>query len=240
MKKLLLLALPAILAISTACTVQPPTTTTPVVQTPGTVLVEGDSVTFQAVYGGGDLSDMQINAVIGSTATKCVDSLSPGCVPAVTNVPLRVGEAEVDNLIWALGLNDANPVNGGWTTEDVLYWTDTFNKVPAASCIVLVMPALGPGAATGHYAQIDALRTWIAGYQRANGGPVVKIDWKTFANDPAVMDDDGVHLQWVKATGTEDAMIYAAGATDTPPQVDPYAADVRADFYRNGLAQCPA
>ena len=238
MKRLTTAACVVALAVgAVACDKTPET---PVVQTPGATLWEGDSVTFQTLYGGGSADGAQTNAGIGSTALKCVTAIDPNCLPAVTNTPLRVGEGEVDRILWALGLNDANPVNEGWTQTDADSWRVILNKVPAPSCMVLVLPGLGAGAAQTHKDEVSELRAWVTAYAATRPNTPV-IDWQPYANDPTLMDKDGIHLRWVDVAGVDEttqAMRYAADLVSTPPQVDPNAAAVRADFYRSGLEQC--
>lgn len=228
-------------------------------QEAGTALGEGDSVSFQMLYGGGATPGVEWNAIIGATTSACNESLFPGCVPAYRHLPEQVRQGKASRVVWALGFNDDNEVwNGGWDDNDVAYHTLTLKAVPQTSCLVIILPALGNGARPAYEVEVQENRQWLLQYAASRPGTII-VDWDPYAKTPGILDTDALHLQMsitqVEADATTltttdmveiDQNLDAAqdpsieGTETMPvPAVAPGPA-ARAELVNNGLAQCPA
>lgn len=228
-------------------------------QEAGTTIGEGDSVSFQMLYGGGETPGVEWNAIIGATTNACNQGLFPGCQPALQHLPEQVRQGKASRVVWALGFNDSNDYyNKGWTDDDVVYHTLTLNAVPASSCMVVILPALGAGARATYEAEIQKNRQWLMQYATARPGTVI-VDWDPYAKTPGILDTDQLHLLMsitqVEADATTltttdmvqiDQNLDAAQdpsieGTETMP-VSQVAAGpaARAALVNAGLAQCPA
>lgn len=205
----------ACLVLLSCVACQPPVpSTTPIQQTPGTIHLEGDSVTFLTYYNQ-DVPGFWTSAefVPGSSA-----AFNPAGEPAMKRVPRLVAEGKVEKLVWALGPNDIRIAKGTWSTTDQWIWYDVLaNKVPADSCIVVAKPwVLSPGWAVFPEKALNALDAWIDAFA-ANHPNVVVVDWKPiFEAYPEYAAPDGVHIATHEAAVARDAM------------------------YREGLSRCAA
>lgn len=212
-------------------------------QTEGTVHVEGDSVTWQSAYFGGDYSfASSVNATIGASVHECPSVYVPGCRPAMQVVPETVDNLGADVVVTALGLNDVN-ANGGWDDFDVVNWTHTFqNELPAETCLVIVLPGVLPPAGGRNMAEMAEMREWMINFAAGREHSVV-LDYQAVVNNnPWVLDEDGVHVAANPTiegmTSVQQDMLYAADQVNEPADVVDSAARVRANFIRSGVEQC--
>jgi hypothetical protein len=49
-----------------------------------------------------------------------------------------------DVVVISVGPNDAGPPDNGWTRDDVDYWHDVIDDIPARTCVAIVLPGWGP------------------------------------------------------------------------------------------------
>ena len=188
------------------------TVTPPTPQTPGTIHLEGDSVTFLTYYNQ-DVPGFWTSAefVPGSSA-----AVNPAGEPAMKRVPRLVAQGKVDTLVWALGPNDIRIAKGTWSVPDQWIWYDVLaNKVPAETCIVVAKPwVLSSGWATFPEKALNELSAWIDAFAKDHPNVVV-VDWRPiFEAHPEYAAPDGVHIATHEAAVARDAM------------------------YREGLARC--
>lgn len=163
------------------------------VQTEGTVLIEGDSITWQfALAGGGaEFPSATFHTGPGWTMNTCVDgAMGAECLqPPLPNVREKVAAAAADTTVYLLGTNDANTTwNGGWSGYDDQVWTEGLLAPPGDACVTVVLPYT---ETTTH--DIDEARSWME-QAAALLGNVHTVDWKPYALQPGVLDSDGVHL----------------------------------------------
>jgi hypothetical protein len=190
---------------------------------PGRTVVVGDSLTATTLNpvtpGPRAPADLQVITGIGWQ----VGNAQPGLDAALAAGP-------VDTLVIALGTNDANPNNAGWTDADVEAFRHMIGSVGDATCVVIVLPGYGANAHAGHAAQIDQAQVDLRflADERDQGvwyGPTVVVDWEErIARDPGALAGDGIHLQpWA---GTAWAL--------------PGPAQARTDAYWDGVDACQA
>jgi hypothetical protein len=152
-----------------------------------------------------------------------------GCVP-----PLPwLADHPVDIAVLFLGVNDSDTVwDGGWQPDDVAAWTPL---LAAAPCVVVVLPWLADSATEAHRAAVHDARAWLV----ANHPNTV--DWAGYANQPDVLDPDGIHLEYagttvaqaVESVGGDFA---ALGALRLP--ITPAAADARRAVITAAIERC--
>jgi hypothetical protein len=212
-----LILLPLALLTIACDPVPAPVAPTPPVQVEGSTLIEGDSLTVQEVLGKTVDVPGTVHAGLGWTAVNCLPNNTPGCISPTQNVHEQTMAGQVDRLVWALGSNDANIVwNGGWTIHDQLFWQDSFDILPAESCLVMVTPyAVDPHPSQAAY---QAATQWIYSYAAGRPNTVV-IDWSQYA----ILGEDGLHLA-LDPNGSFGISAESANA--------------RAQAYLDGLAQC--
>lgn len=162
------------------------------VQEAGTVVIEGDSITWQyALHGGGaDFPGASFNVGPGWTMNTCVNGMTPDCdTTPLQDVRNKVAAAKADKVVYLLGTNDSNTTwNGGWSGYDDQVWTEGILAPPGDSCVVLVLPWT---ETTTH--DIEEARSWMI--QAADTlDNVHVVDWEPYAKKPNVLDPDGVHL----------------------------------------------
>jgi len=214
MKRFLSLLMAGSLALLPSEGCESEITVTPAVQTPGTIHLEGDSVTFQTYYGTGVEAPFTSGEFVpGSTADKSWSGEA-----ALTRIPKMVAQGKVETLVWALGLNEIflDP-NHEWGTKDQWIWYGLlFDEVPDESCIVMVKPWVLPiGNDVRPLHSMNAIRLWMDDFQAARENTVV-VDWRPILEaNPQFSPVDGVHL--------------AAGSG---------AAEARDAMYREGIARC--
>lgn len=203
MKRLLILILVSLGFLScVAC--EPEITVTPPVQTPGTIHLEGDSVSTLTYYNNGVEPFFTTGEFVpGSSA-----AFNPAGEPAMDRVPRLVTQGKVDTLVWALGPNDIRLAKGVWAVKDQWIWYDVLhNKVPAESCIVIAKPWVLPaGWATFPEKALNDLSAWIDAFAEDHQNVVV-VDWRPIIEaHPEYMHADGVHIANHEAAVARDAM----------------------------------
>ncbi len=213
MRKLMFLLIPGILVACVACQVPSPLVLP--TQTPGTVHLEGDSVTFNTYYGTNVSHSWLTTESFCPGATIDNSGYCTDLPTALTRVPQLVQQGKVDKLVWALGLNEI--AREGWSIRYQLLWTDMLtNQVPDESCVVIVKPWILPIANKDRPLEaMNAIRKWIDDMAALNPNFVV-VDWKPdLESHPEYASGDGVHL------------IAGSGA-----------AEARDAMYREGLSLC--
>lgn len=188
----LVLMLVVLVILATACQPKTPPPVTPLpVQTPGTVLIESDSITWQYTLGGGetDFPNAEFHVGPGWTLDKC--ALFEGCVSPTVNIKQAVAEGRADTVVAALGTNEA--YQGGWTREDEVSWlVGLIGAVPNASCIVIVKPYVDPVKQPSLSVEVGKARAWMDTLPNHRDN-VVLVDWKPYYTAP-VQDIDGIHI----------------------------------------------
>jgi hypothetical protein len=157
-------------------------------QREGSVVIEGDSITWQLeVHGRQALSeDVHWNLGPGWTISRC--NIPAPCTAPEVDIKHQLDAGEAETTIVLLGVNDADPIwNGGWNETDEARWLVAIERAP---CVVAVLPWLGEGASIEHRTEVDEARDWL----QANVEHVV--DWKPYAQQPNVLDPDGIHLAY--------------------------------------------
>jgi hypothetical protein len=101
-----------------------------------------------------------------------------------------------DVVFLALGTNDAGLWDGrdGWTSADEAVWTEVLGAVRPGTCVIILLPAVGPEAEAnwpGVAASEDRARAWLTA-AGADAGAVVS-DSALWLD--GVRIDDGIHLQ---------------------------------------------
>lgn len=206
-----IVALSLLFAASGAC--KDPTHTPLPPQIEGTVHLEGDSVTWNTYWETGVSMAWASSSFF--TPGQAIDKTpwKPDDI-ALDRVPRLVSEGKVDKLVWALGLNEIGLE--GWSVRYQLLWTDMLqNKVPSASCIVLVKPWVLPiDYPNRPLEDMNAIRLWIDQFAVTHPN-VVLVDWKPIFEANPQYTKDGVHLE--PGSG---------------------AAEARDAMYREGLSRC--
>ena len=147
-------------------------------------LVVGDSISWQVLNGGAWPAGWDHHMAPGWKA----DTVQP-------LVGQRAAANTLDELVIMLGTNDANPVwNGGWTAQDEARWLQLVHTPAAGVCVAIVLPWLAPTTPDqAHVAEIAEARTFITALAATRPGTVL-VDWATWAQQPGVLDADGIHL----------------------------------------------
>lgn len=187
-------------------------------------LVVGDSITWQWILAGGPLEFPGVDFLAGPAwqFDACSTPVTPVCQPPVDHVRTQAEWGMADRVVWMLGTNDTNEVwDGGWNAADEQVATQALAALPEATCVVVVLPWLGPGARTAHRREVDEARTWFA--IAATGLPNAHVvDWGPFAARPGVLDGDGIHLAVDPGTG----------------RITPEAHRARSEVIRRALGTC--
>jgi hypothetical protein len=193
---------------------EPTSPTIPTQQIPGTIHVEGDSVTFQTYYGTGVPAFFTTGEFVPGASA----DYSPNGYAANERVPAMVAQGKVETLVWALGLNEIfRDPNHEWATKDQGVWYDLlFHEVPEETCIVMVKPWVLPiGNDVRPLHSMNAIRLWMDDFNAARDNVVV-VDWRPILEaNPQYSPKDGVHLE--PGSG---------------------AAEARDAMYREGIARC--
>jgi len=190
----IVVALTAMVAVAcTACEPAPIVTPNYPPQTEGTIHLEGDSVTFNTYW----MTGISTFHTYGNFDPGSSADYNPYGEAAIDRVPEALADGTVDNLVWALGLNEIyRAADHLWTVKDQLIWTDLLqNKVPDESCVVIVKPWVLPANyIVRPLASMNALRSWIDKFASDNSN-VVLVDWKPILEaSPQYSAIDGVHL----------------------------------------------
>lgn len=182
-------------------------------QIEGTIHFEGDSVTWNTYWDTGV-------SYIGTSGQWLpgdrVDVSPWSGHPTLERLPKDLAAGQVDELLWALGLNEIGSQHA-WTVQHQLMWYDMLiNYVPPATCVVIVKPWVLPMDYPNRpLSAINALRAWIDNFA-ANRPNTVVVDWKpVLETHPEFSPEDGVHLE---------------------PGMG--GAEARDAMYREGLARC--
>lgn len=185
--------------------------------TPPAVDLVGDSLTLQAVMGGGlglpaEPEDLEFTSNLG---------LAVGHVLPWVHDQVAAGRPDI--LVIALGTNDGN---SGWTRQDVADWLEVMNAPAPETCVVVVLPAVGEGAAEHHRQRTEDARAAILALvdAREREGRVVVRDWADVIDaDPLLLDHDGIHL------APDPTQHYG---------ISTRAAEARLGLYWDGVADC--
>ena len=182
---------------------------------PGSVDVVGDSLTVQATnpYGLGDDApdDVKVIAGLGWQAPNVQSRLVA-----------EVVRGRPETLVVALGTNDSNPHRGGWTSTDTANFRTLLATPHPDTCIVIVLPAYGPGIAGLLRIEMQQARASLRTLAGQRPRTVVA-DWlPVIQARPELVAPDGVHLRNL------DSGV-----------VDPVAAATRTALYWLGVANCP-
>lgn len=184
----------------------------------GSVTIAGDSITLQTALTGAAWPGALVHADIGWQVANAY--------PYINN-DVAYGHDQV--FVYALGMNDSNPVTGGWTMEDV--WAERYMlalpPIPG-TCEVVVLPGNGAGMSQAHKEQLVAQRIWtkyvIVPEKIAAGRKVVMVDWQTWLDaDPSLVSSDGIHLP---------------SDPNGPWGLSKKAGEARAAMYQFGIDQC--
>ncbi|MFN8019163.1 MAG: fibronectin type III domain-containing protein [Acidimicrobiales bacterium] len=192
--------------------------------TPGTIDVVGDSLLFQATEN--RRSEFAGEGQPDDTDAITYPYIGMGFHEALPDERRRVVTGgRPSALVLALGTNDSNPDNGGWTTADLADYRAMLHLPSPDACVVVVLPGLGEAASSGRHANEAVARADMARLAAARPNTVV-VDWQAEVDaHPELLGPDGVHL----AEDGEVAGQRASGA----------AADAYASTIWQGVAQCP-
>lgn len=176
------------------------------IQTPGTVHLQGDSVSFQTYYQTGVQSDWATSREV--VPGQKIDVWGWGDFdPPMVSIPKLLEKKQVGTLVFALGLNEIAS-SEGWSTRYQLLWTNLLqNQVPVSSCIVLVKPWVLPQGYTERpLSRVNAIRSWIDEFAATHPNVVV-VDWKFVLElHPEYSAKDGVHLDTPESYLARDGM----------------------------------
>lgn len=213
----------AVAAVALVATVGCEPDTRPAQQA-GTTVITSDSIGWQyALAGGGaDTHATSWHTGPGWQMDACVNGITPVCATPLNHVRGQVDAATAETVVYALGTNDSHLMyGGGWDTRDERVWTAGLTAPPAESCVAVVLPWVAPHV-QGHY-DIDAARGWITD-AAALLPNVHVVDWAPYAQQPGVLDGDGVHLA------------YGPGGS---ADVAPTAYEARRAVFAEAVASCP-
>jgi hypothetical protein len=181
--------------------------------------VLGDSITEQAYSGAGGWSGSPSidTQKIAGAGWEVDDVEGPYAASVAADPP--------DVTVIALGPNDADPADGGWTLYDIANWYDLLRATPEGSCIVVVLPRHGAGFPAAWATELNEARGYMVDLMAPGGifePPAnrtrVLMDWNTVtAINPTYLGADGIHLTAVD----NDAPAYA-----------------RQDVYWDGAGNC--
>jgi hypothetical protein len=173
------LAAAAVAAVGVAATACTP-------QETGTVLVEGDSITWTWGMSGGGGGNA--HATPGATIDSCPAGWDPDCVPPDDHIVSTLQAGKAATIEVRLGTNDTA---NGWDAADEAAWSATLQAIWDQSepdaCVVLVLPWLLPPVPAERRAEIDQARWWMF----TRGLPWV--DWKPYFERPGSAGPDGIH-----------------------------------------------
>lgn len=181
MKKIVASILAGLGLATASCQPVPPA---PAAGPTASVLVVGDSITWQAAR----YLPWEVSAYMGWTMSD-VEQL----------VWSRRDAGAISTLVVALGTNDSNPVwNGGWTATDENLWSSVILNLHPDTPVVLIKPWLGPGAVQSHVDQVAKARAYVDALASLRPNTVV-VDWADYG--AGQLASDGVHLAFDVALG---------------------------------------
>lgn len=236
----LTLLVPIVLLGVVACTPRlpaPTATTGPPVQTPGSLVVEGDSVMWQYMIAGGraDWPGADIHVGPGDGLWHCYTTWDPDCTTSAAHISDAVAAGRADQVYIAHGANDSSPSNGGWTQADIVAWEAVlFDVIPASSCVVLLKPFVTDPQPAAFKDGVAAAGAWMdaVAARRPNTHTVA---WEPYLLAPNVMMFDGAHL---KDSGEGPTIFDALGHTTDVEHLTAEAFASRRLAMEDGLALC--
>ncbi|HEX2578507.1 MAG TPA: hypothetical protein VHK88_19340 [Aquihabitans sp.] len=191
----------------------PPFTGVPALASPtvGTIDVAGDSVTAQAVADPGARDAFPADADVlfdVRQGARIEDHLAPLAQRA--QGPMR---PRPDLLVVALGtVNGLGPTSGGWDDLDAELFAKLLAVPDGGSCVVVVLPGVGPQASPADRAAAEAMRADMRRLVRSRPHTVVA-DWGAWAAEhPDDLAADGIALSSAGARPGELAVRRASRA----------------------------
>jgi lysophospholipase L1-like esterase len=163
-------------------------------QTPGTIAVLGDSITWGWLMSGGQ-GDLPDGAFLYADPGATIWQRGFfGEEPPNAVLQDRALAAQADTVVLRYGTNDANPGTGpgGWEAADEAAWTESIGAeyVHPDACLVIVLPYVAEHVAFA--AEVDQARAFLSGLAATRPNTFV-IDWADHVGD--TLSPDGVHQQ---------------------------------------------
>jgi hypothetical protein len=163
-------------------------------QTPGTVAVLGDSITWWWLMSGGQ-SELPADAFLyGDPAATIWQKGFFG--EEAPNVVLqnRGLAAQADTVVLRYGTNESNPGTGpgAWDAADEAAWAESIGPeyVHSDSCLVIVLPYVAEHVAFAP--EVDEARAYLASLAATRPNTFV-IDWAHHVGD--TLSPDGIHQE---------------------------------------------
>lgn len=225
LRRLVVIAATAAAALLGATACDPPPAPTP---TPATLDVVGDSITAQSFWnrdtewqaagpGMPTGQDLVVDAWLGYRFEDVQARET-----ARANDPDQPRPAV---LVIALGTNNLG--DGTWDGVDEVAFAALLHTPSPSSCVVVALPAVGPGAGPVVAERFALARARMTAIAERRPSTVVRDGWaETLAVHPEYVGADGVHLARDHALAGD--------------QANPEAADAYASNLWTGVRSCPA
>lgn len=161
-------------------------------QTPGTVAVLGDSITWGWLMSGGG-NDLPEGAFLygDPAATIWQDGFFGDEAPNVV-LQNKSLAGEADTVVLRYGTNESNPGTGpgAWEAADEAAWTESIGAeyVHPDSCLVIVLPYVAEHVTFA--AEVDEARAFLTGLATTRPNTFV-VDWADHVGD--TLSSDGIH-----------------------------------------------
>jgi hypothetical protein len=171
-------------------------------QTPGTVAVLGDSITWAWAMSGGQNELPEGAFLYGDPAATISKKGFFGAEAPNVVLQNKSLAGQADTVVLRYGTNDSNPGTGpaGWEAADEAAWTESIGPefVHPDSCLVIVLPYVAQHVAFA--AEVDEARAFLSGLAATRPNTFV-IDWAEYVGD--TLSPDGVHQKTMDVPGLD-------------------------------------